>query len=352
MTSKERLLNVIKGRITDCLPVAPHWWGLYKFQLSGLAKGYMDERKCWNMHGARLAEVDELFYKTYKPDWFHLSCGWDELQENRKQQRLFQEVRRNLKLLDSKALIDEYVHLKYMNEQEILKGTRYDHVKILSEKYGDSVFIALNEGNPICEILDPDGPFQFEEGLVALLEKPEMMEYLIFREYEMKLENIKALKKCGCHGYIGSETYCTPDLISPDTYRSLVFPAQQYFYNKVKEIGLVPIVYFLGDILPLIHSINHLGAEVLLVEEPKKGYILDVVEIRKVLDQSLTLFGNVDSIYTLLKGSPKDVEQEARRQAEAANYGSFVIANGSPIAFDTPMENIKTILETARIQTY
>lgn len=347
MNSKERMFNLFNGKEIDMIPAAPHWWGLYKFQLAGIAAGYENEHNCWKYNGQKLADVDALFYETFKPDWFHLSCGYSGAVRDEYKEKKARELKQRVKELESKSVIDEYLELVYMTENEIKNTHMYDHVKILSSKYGDEVFIAMNEGNPICGVLDPHGTVGFEEGLVALIKKPDLMEYLIFREYELMLEKIKVLKEYGCHGYIGSETYCTPDLISPNTYRDLIFPAQKYFYKKVGEMGIVPIVYFLGDIIPLISYINKLGAAALLVEEPKKTFSLDIVEIRQKLAEDITLFGNLDSIYTLLHGTREDVVAETKKQLEAANYGRFVMANGCPIAFYTPKENIEAMIETA-----
>ena len=346
MNSKERMLNLFKGGEVDCIPAAPHWWGMYKFQLAGLTSGYENESKCWDLQGAALADVDTLFYETFRPDSFHLNSGSWRYHDKARADRYW-ELRTRLKALESKSFIDEYIGVMYAKADEVIKSGTYDHVKILSEKYRESVFITMNEGNPVCDILDPQGPFGFEEGLIALVEKPEMMEYLFFREYEMYLERMKALKVCGCHGYIGSETYCSTDLISPSTYRDVIFPAHKYFYEKVREIGLVPIVYFLGEIIPLMDYINRMGVTALLVEEPKKGYSLDVVEIRKKLNEEITLFGNLDSVYTMLYGNSNDVRNETLNQLEASKYGRFVMANGCPIAFNTPKDNILAMIETA-----
>ena len=349
MNSKERMFNVFNGAAIDRIPAAPHWWGLYKFQLAGIASVYSDEDKCWTMYGDALAAVDSLFYETFRPDWFHLGIGFDNSPDTKYRNDKLFEIAEHACRLESIPVLDEYVSLKYMKAGEIKSTTQYDHVRNLADKYGDQVFIALNEGNPICEILDPHGPIGFERGLIALKEEPELMAYLIYKEYDMMLEKIKVLKEYGCHGYIGSETYCTPDLISPSTYRDLIFPAQQHFYKKVAEMGMVPIVYFLGDVLPLIEDINQLGVKALLVEEPKKGYALNGTEIRKRLDEGITLFGNLDSVYILLYGKVEDVRTEAAKQLEAAKYGRFILANGCPIAFDTPKENILEMIKAAEM---
>jgi len=51
-------------------PVAPHWWGLYKYELFGL-----DEKKDAWKDGNSISGVYIDFYEKFKPDWFHLHIG-------------------------------------------------------------------------------------------------------------------------------------------------------------------------------------------------------------------------------------------------------------------------------------
>lgn len=348
MTSKELMLKVLKGEKTESVPVTPHWWGMYKFQLAGIAQGYKDEEKAVSLSGKELARVDSLFYETFRPDMFHLSVGkslklrdnawWDHKQELEKEARK----------LESKAAIDEFVKFIYMTKEEVRASGIYEHVKILSDKYGSEVFIALNEGNPICSIWDPQGYLGFEDGLIALAEKPDMVAYFIYKLYESYLPYMEVLHEKGAHGYIGSETYCSSGLIAPQMYRNVIFPAHKLFYETVDKIGLVPITYFLGDIHPILRDISRIGAKGLMIEESKKTFKLDSVEIHRKLEGAMTLFGNLDSVYTLLMGTPEEVKKETLRQLEGTRGGGFIMANGCPVAFDTPRENIYAMLETTR----
>ena len=113
-------------------------------------------------------------------------------------------------------------------------------------------------------------------------------------------------------------------------------------------MGLDPIIYFCGDILPILPLINTLDVTALLIEESKKNFILDPVHIRRQLADHITLFGNLDSVGVLRFGSVADVESETRAQIRAARYGRFVVANGSPIAPGTPKENVEAMIRVAR----
>lgn len=349
MNSKELMLKTFNGEKTDQIPVTPHWWGLYKFQLAGIISGYDGASDAWALSGKDLAKIDEMFYNIFKPDMFHLTTGASKIPLSKEYEKEYKRLLKEVCKLESKSTIDEFVDLIYPSKNEVIKSGVFDHIKILSHKYGNEVFIALNEGNPICVIFD--SYMGFENGLIALLEKPHMMEYFVSRLYEGLLKRMEALAESGSHGYIGSETYCSADIISPQIYREIVFNAQQFFYKSISKMGLVPIAYFTGDIMPIIEDIKKLGIKGLMIEESKKTFKLDVNNIYNALEKEVALFGNLDSIYTLLYKTPEEVKKETIKQIESANDGCFIMASGSPIPFDTPVENICAMISTARNYT-
>jgi len=348
MNRKENMIRTLHGENTGIVPVTPHWWGLYKFEHAGLLSDYTKESVAWRMSGAELAKIDSLFYESFKPDMFHLTTGFCHVVESdsvvREKNRILEAVHE----LESFSVIDEYVEAFYPDKKAILKSGVFDHIEILSKKYGKEALMMLNEGNPVSWVLDPHGCIGFEDGLIALLEKPDKMEYLLRKCYNATLPRMEALKEMGGDGYIGSETYCSADLISPRLYKEVVFEAQRDFYREVKAMGLLPIAYFLGDVMPLIEDLKQLEVMALMVEEGKKGFSLDIGEIYRKLEKEVCLFGNLDSVYTLQMGSRQDVVRETGNQIEACSQGGFVMANGCPISFTTPFENIKAMIDTTR----
>jgi hypothetical protein len=328
------------------LAAAPHWWGVYKLECAGLGRTF-EETDRLALHGARLAEVDAAFYNRFHPGWFHLGSGAWRWTPARLQSREFAKIRDHVGRCQARSDIEDYIAFLSLSEDEMARTGAYDHLPTLVEQYGRRAFIAMNEGNPVCDLLDPHGVPGFEAGLVAMIEHPDFIAELLHRLYEVRLSWMPSLKAAGCHAYIGSETYVSADLLSPQMFRALVFPALQMFYQGVAALGLVPIVYFLGDVNPLLDDLAHLGASALMVEESKKAFNLDVVEIRRKLAPELVLFGNVDSVGTLLHGDRAAVVEETRRQMAAARYGPFVVANGSPLCFGTPPENVEAMIEAA-----
>lgn len=349
MKSKDRVLKTFAGQRTYPSPFSPHGWGVYKFQLAGIVHDNMDEANGWKLSGAELAEVDSMFYETFQPDLLHLSSGaWHPLPGDIVRQKALFELRPGVIELDNKRLIDEYVEAITPSEEEIVLSGIYDHLPILQERYGKEVPIFLNEGNPTCEVFENDGPAgDFQDAMAAVVEHPDNLAYLLWKLYESSIGRMRVLKSFGADGYIGSETCVAADMLSPASFQSLVYPALEMFYHEIEMIGLIPITYFLGDVVPLLKDISKMGVRGLMVEESKKAFELDVVKIRRLLDEHVTLFGNLDSVYHLLWGDFSTIEAETRRQLACSMDGPFIMSCGSPICLGTPVSNVKKMMEVS-----
>lgn len=340
------MFQVLSGRVCDRVPVTPHWWGLYKFQHAGLISGYNQEGIAWSQGADKLFEIDRTFYERFKPDMFHLTTAPDLLPFDANKQSEITRLQIELKKLESKAVIDEYVSLVARSENDVVRSGQFRHVAKCAEIYGNEVFIALNEGSDTAVYFD--WHLGFEDGLIGLLENPENASYLLHKLYTNTLERMKALKASGAHGFINSETYCSSDIISPLLYRDIFLPIQKEFYKKVRDIGLYTIAYFTGDIWPILDSIKELDINALMTEESKKTFSIDVGDLSERLEGKIACFGNLDSHYILEKGSVDEVKNETLRQLESTRNKPFVMANGCPISFDTPAHNIDQLIYTTR----
>ncbi|MHB0875245.1 MAG: uroporphyrinogen decarboxylase family protein [Anaerolineae bacterium] len=368
MNSKERVLAAINGGKPDLVPAFPHWWGVYKLDILG-----MDPRLFPTLGGKRLADIDINFYETFKPDVFHLGGGadhevqsqvvvrdgddWHLLDETTgKRRRLLADwtiespERGSTRLtLTSRQEIDEYLARRHLSAAQIVASGTYDHVAEIVGRYGDEVFVAMNLGSPVCNIFGPDGPVGYEEALIALREKREMLSYLIERSYHAYFEHAKALAMIGCHALITSEAYVASDTISPALFEQVIYPVYKAFNQDVGRLGLVPIIYFMGNINPLLPLLRNVGIRCLMVEEPKKGFDVDVIAIKRALGEDVCLVGNVDSVEVMLRGSASDVARAVQAQLPAARDGGFIASTGSPLTVDTPQENVHAFMCAARV---
>jgi len=203
MTAKQLMMDTFAGKKTGRIPVCPHWYGAYKYKIGGLAETYEGvEEIC--LYGDQLAELDELFYRTFIPDWMHLSTSHTDHFPARFSSPENARILKALRSFQSTGDIEDYIAFTNLTKEEIRATGLYEHVPRIVQRYGDETYIIINEGNPICGVLDPHGPFGFETGLQALLVFPDYMEYLIWRMYEQRLDRMRFLAETGVHGYLGS----------------------------------------------------------------------------------------------------------------------------------------------------
>lgn len=345
MTQKNNMLAALKGQQPEQTPVALHWWGLYKFQHAGIISGYDGSDRAWSTDAEQLFAVDKMFWEEFRPDMFHLTTGPD-LHRDPAREKEIEKFRQREDLLESKTAIDEYVQLLYRTAEEVEQSGEFLHVEKCAAAYGDEVLIALNEGSDTAVFFDTH--VGFENGLIGMLEQPENVQYFLHKLYSRTLERMKALKKAGAHAFINSETYCSTDIMSPAMYRSVVHPVQKEFYAQLSALGLLPIVYFTGDILPILEDIKQLEANGLMVEASKKTFTLDVGDIAPRLENKMALFGNLDSHTCLELGTPAQVQNEVHRQMRAAQGHPFIMCNDCPLSFNTPAQNIHAFMQAGR----
>ncbi|MGQ9683773.1 MAG: uroporphyrinogen decarboxylase family protein [Anaerolineae bacterium] len=374
MNAKERMLAALHGQQPDCVPVAPHWWGNYKFEIAG--KDYMLD--AWT-DGEGMLPIYRTFWERFQPDWFHLSGGYPrrrgafanrDYRGVREGERLYlvapdgsrdeiladqslaswkQRAQRERDLSTPSAIcraIDEDIErYEPPNAQTLIAEGYTDHASRIVCEYGDRVFICVNVGAPGLRAF---GDEHYEASMMALIDYPQGVRRLVQRRYEGALEWARAFAAVGVHGWLISEDVAGADTVSPRLYEEILYPSDCWFFAQVRALGMEPMVYFCGDVRPLVPLIRDSGVSALLIEDSRKTFTLDVVEITKGLAGKVCLFGNVDTTELMLHGQPREVEEAVRRQLEAAHYGPFVVANGSPLAPGTPSANVDALIGAAR----
>jgi hypothetical protein len=350
--------------------VVLHSWGDYKVEFAGIHPKFQNY-----LGGQELASVERAFYERFRPDWIHHGSVWSRGFWERPRRvdgdRAFlrsADDQRWLEILDnyvlsvsdhsdgpsaqrpappfrleSKAAIDEYYAATRQTVEDVLESGRFAHMQQVAAEYGDRVLIAVNDGTPGWL-----PGHSFEDLVIACMDQPELVAHNIFRACEGFLTVVRAAKACGAHAYIFSEGFpLSLDVLSPAMHERIEGEARRWFYAEVLKLGILPIGYWLGDVRPNMPMINRLNMAGMMIEEDKNGFVLDPVEIRRLLRPETCLFGNLDSAL-LRNGTPEAIRSEVRRQRKAAAEGPFVLANGSPIIIGTPVANLDAYMQEAR----
>ena len=349
MKPKDLVLKALSGDRTPRIPAGLHGWGMYKFALAGRVTGYVEEKDAWQIHGEELAKIESDFQERFQPDFMHMAEAFFESKKDIINSAEHGELLSAVRRLESEQVIDEFLDLAYEDADTLISQKKFDHLKILSEKYGREIFVFLETEGPVHDLLDTDGVLGFERGMMALVEKPKMLVYLMEGMFRRQLMYVEAVKRFGSEAYCQSESYFGADLVSPEMYQKYLMPIHQWFYKEVEQIGLVPIMNFWGYVTPIAKYLKKTNIRGLLIDESRKGYVLDVGEIKKELGPDVALFGNISAEHTLLEGTAEDVSREVAAQIEEAGLqGGFLSCCGPPVCFGTPVENVAALVESAK----
>ncbi len=104
------------------------------------------------------------------------------------------------------------------------------------------------------------------------------------------------------------------------------------------------ILHICGDVTPIIPAMADCGFVGISIEEKVK----DMAGAKAKVAGKVSICGNVSSPFVLLQGTPDKVKEAA---TDALKAGVDVLAPGCGIAPDTPVANLKAMVE-ARNEYY
>lgn len=196
----------------------------------------------------------------------------------------------------------------------------------LAAKYPDRHF-GFQLGSPMIWALNACGGYV--EGLTLMAENRALFRKLLARCVKNELTKITAGRNCGGLSVWFTSYYTGADTISPRDYADLIFPYDLEVCRAAKEAGLYVLNWYLGDLMPNLNTVMKLPLDALVLEQGRKGYMIDPVTIRSRVGPRFCLFGfGYENDYC--EDNRDALARELRRQFEGAGRdGAF--AAGTPI---------------------
>ena len=211
-------------------------------------------------------------------------------------------------------------------EAEIETSGAHAPLKYLAQRYADRHFI-FQTGSPMVTAVDLCGGYQ--EGLLTLATDRPLFRRLLQRCAKYHCARMAPGQKAGAGSTWFTSYYTGADTISPKDYAQLVFPYEREVCQAAKDAGLYVVDWFLGDLMPILDKVMELPIDALALEQGRKGYEIDPVEIRRRVGPGFCLFGfGFENDYCTFNRD--GLANELKRQFDGAGRdGAFVI--GTPI---------------------
>ena len=174
----------------------------------------------------------------------------------------------------------------------------------------------------------------------ALIKNRRMVERMLEKVYDLLSAFGRRLKEIPLDGLIIADPVSSSTMISPSRYREFVLPTLQSF---IRNLGLPVILHVCGNTNPILDLMAETGARVLSLDQ-----CMNLAAAKEKVAGRCGIGGNVDPVHVLLFGTPDDVRRESRRCIRQGGKKGYLLMAGCAVPPDTPVENLKAMVEAAR----
>lgn len=162
----------------------------------------------------------------------------------------------------------------------------------------------------------------------------------------------KAMLLAGADIVQAGDSLASIDVISPGMYKKWAYPYEKKFFDAMKNVEIdkehATLLHICGNITPVLTDMADTGAGILELD-----YKVDLAEAKKMVGHRVCLMGNLNPSEVLLRGTPEIVAEEAQKCIHAAGKGGgYILGSGCELAYFTPLDNVKAMIETARKNRY
>jgi uroporphyrinogen decarboxylase len=205
-------------------------------------------------------------------------------------------------------------------------------------------------GNTVCVTGRTAAPFS-SVGLLYSLQELMLLPYTNAELFQETLEFFVELQtrfglaqiEAGAHALWFGDCNASSHLVSPEIYRKWAFEPAKRVTEAYKKAGGF-VFYHASEEGKSLEAMTQLGVTAL---SPGPG--INIRDALSIAQGKGCIIGNLDPINVLMNGTAEDVRRETTRIMEAGKQTTgFMFDSGEMIPRDTPEENIRTMVKTAR----
>lgn len=155
---------------------------------------------------------------------------------------------------------------------------------------------------------------------------------------------IKMMTQTGCHMVSNGDSLAGPEMISAEMYAKYALPYEKKITNIAHEAGIAYTLHICGNTDIILEHMLLTGADAFELD-----YKTDISKIYASFHDKVTFIGNIDPSRVLALGTKDDVHNKTMELLTIyKNSDRFILNAGCAIPPDTPSENLKMMIDTAR----
>ena len=224
------------------------------------------------------------------------------------------------------------------------KPERYDEVKWAVENFKGKKAIGVHL-NDIFSL--PRYLIGMEDLMYAFALDPELIKAVAALSADLNIEMAKEVAALDVDFVWTGDDYAGNNgpLMSPDSFRELLYPDLCRVIGGFKELGLPVIKHTDGNLWSLLDMIIDSGIDCLDPIDPLAG--MDLAEVKAKIGDRIALKGNVDCAQLMSFGTPEETA-EATKQAlrDGAPGGGFILSSSNSIHSAVKPDNYLALMRT------
>lgn len=190
-----------------------------------------------------------------------------------------------------------------------------------------------------------------EPAMGAALEDRALLERLMGRCADYAVAYAGALAEAGADLLSGGDS--PAGLLGPRLFREVALPFEQQIIARIKGRTSLPVaLHVCGAATPILADLVRTGADVLELDHRTD---LNNLTVCRLLPRDIAIWGNLDPVNVLARGTPRDVVRAAEEfigSMKAAGHARYVLSSGCTLAMETPEENLHALINTAKMKDY
>ncbi len=371
MTPRERLLKVLAGEVPDCVPVAPDFSNMIPARMTG--KPFWDlylyhDPPIWEAYvaAARHFDIDSLM-DGYFPLRFEKEAAgqpeWEPFIVHRDGRRIVTQASRAAG--GKRVWADAVVVYRVADPPVEVRAERIG-LPPVPKRYQPVEGVKPVDTGPaglrrVKRLMGDQGlvgvflagtvAFGSERDVYRYYDNPDKHEQWAAERVEAaerRFDRIMAMDVRPdflCVGGSGTLVFQTVEM-----FRKVAFPAVKRAIELASAAGIPTQVHSCGPEKELIRIMAEETDLTVIdpLERPPMGDC-HLAEIKRLHGDRLVLKGNLHTTDVMLLGSAADVVAASKKAIDdAAEGGRFILSTGDQCGRDTPDENLRAMVETAR----
>lgn len=338
MTSLERALAVLEGRIPDRVPVC-----ILNFPNVARVAGLSVHDYC--LSGERMAEAQIAYWDEFRHDIIQIENGIGALSEAVGCKVLYPDedppwvTKPAIGSLDDIGKLPDVDIHRWPGCGALVRATR-----LVAEKLGDNV--CIRGDSDLAAFSLASHILGMQDFMIALVDpdKVDQIHKLLAYANAQSAKLVRAQFAAGSHCTVIGDSTAGPDLCSPKTYRQFAKPYETSLIEEFRQEGREVGTHMCGNATPIIQDMLETTAT--YFEFDHKA---DREAIRDATDGKATIFGTVDPSNLIPRGTPEEVFAKAREDIRLLGQnGRFILGPGCALPLSTPVENVRALVEAAR----